>query len=732
MDSSEDTPKRYTLLYIMARTILPTTTTAAAAVVQLWQQQQQQQQQQLHRRTVFVAAAARRLLFFQKETRQRQEYRYGGSGCGGGTWSLRSSLSQQSSSWTVNPETGRVSHPRSRHVYQVKVGLELHAQLHIPTKLFSNAPNGAQAASSTWQQYHPNALVHPYDVAVPGWYPTAPSKEAVQCAILVAAALQCRDIATSRFERKHYLYADLPHGYQVTQQRWPLARHGMVVLSDNENDKNTEDQAADADAAAAAAATVCRIDRIQLEQDTAKTTTYTTTTDTGTIVSRVDANRAGVALVEIVTHPDLCSAAQAAACVATIQALLQHSRTSLAQLQHGHLRVDVNVNIYVPIEIDMAHGNPAALPSHPRVEIKNVNSLQHVHDCIQYEAVRQAHVLEQCLLATSAESSVLGSATATPSSLGMETRTWNASTRQTEWIRNKDSDADYRFLPEPDLPLLVLDDSVLNGCATVAEFIARHLPELPRAVRHRWQRDCQLPFALCRVLSLHVATVEFYDAAMKAARTSDYSNTDTTTTDTTTTTTTTRTKPTVANTALLTANLLANELFGLVKKHFLPHPDHVDHPDGTSASSTSDHDVSMETSHVTPRQLGTVVRMVQEGLVSNTMAKALLSILYTEYPKDTCPRQVATERHWTLIVDAATLSQLCHHVISLHPDEVRVYHRGGKFVAKMLKLFTGKVMAASRGQAHPERLAEVLAECLANTVVPPSPSPEPPPRTTQP
>jgi Asp-tRNA(Asn)/Glu-tRNA(Gln) amidotransferase B subunit len=271
---------------------------------------------------------------------------------------------------------------------------------------------------------------------------------------------------------------------------------------------------------------------------------------------------------------------------------------------------------------------------------------------------------------------------------------------------------------------------VLKGCATVAEFVQCHLPELPHAVRRRWHRDYKLPLALCRVLSQHVATVEFLDAAVSAALADDDDDgkidaAGPTTTTTTMTTMTTRAKPTAATTALLTANLLANELFGLVKKHFV-YPDQVDHQNGgTTTGSSSSDDMSMETSHVTPRQLGTVVRMVQEGLVSNTMAKTLLSILY-EYPKDTCPRRVAAERRWTLIVDATQLQQLCLDVMAQHPDEVRVYHRGGKFVTKMLKLFTGKAMAESRGQAHPERLAEVLAECLAHSTVQPLSQPEPP------
>jgi aspartyl-tRNA(Asn)/glutamyl-tRNA(Gln) amidotransferase subunit B len=186
------------------------------------------------------------------------------------------------SSWTADSLTGVVSTKgKGSPLFQTVIGLEIHAQLDIPTKLFSGCP--LPKTSSLHQP--PNTSVWPFDVGVPGFLPRV-SQEAVQAAVLSAVATKCRIPAVSRFERKHYFYADSPLGYQITQQRWPLAREGVLVCQKEQKKKRKKGDSGDTFST--------RIERIQLEQDTGKTIN---TTHDGITESLVDFNRAGCALI---------------------------------------------------------------------------------------------------------------------------------------------------------------------------------------------------------------------------------------------------------------------------------------------------------------------------------------------------------------------------------------------------------------------------------------------------
>lgn len=325
-------------------------------------------------------------------------------------------------SWSVHSETGVVSR-KKEPLFQTIIGLEIHAQLDIPTKLFSAAKTTSSLVTHT-----PNTLHTPFDLAVPGVLPTC-SRSAVQAAVLTAAALHCEISPNSRFERKHYHYADLPFGYQITQQRWPIARNGTLRWKGR----------------------AVGIDRIQLEQDTGKTTTTTrvefldgnndndqSPATATTTLSLVDFNRAGSALVEIVMNPDLRSSLEAAEAVETLRKLLKHIRTCNGKMEEGSLRVDLNVSIQ-PISEDES---TTATVGGNRVEVKNLNSLKQVQQAAEYEAIRQAKLFED-------------------GQSFRETRTFNPRSGETVLIRKKEQEEDYRFMPEPDLPPVVLNEKVL-------------------------------------------------------------------------------------------------------------------------------------------------------------------------------------------------------------------------------------------------------------------------------
>jgi aspartyl-tRNA(Asn)/glutamyl-tRNA(Gln) amidotransferase subunit B len=576
-------------------------------------------------------------------------------------------------------ETGVVSH-QGKPRYQTVLGLEIHAQLDISTKLFSGCPR--TKGTSLYQT--PNSSVWPFDVAVPGWLPRL-SQEAVQAAVLSAAALQCHLPPVSRFERKHYFYADLPLGYQMTQQRWPLAKNGTLkcprkqTKRGNKSLQNNKGQPDEEDTFMSLS-----IDRIQLEQDTGKTIVMTNPV-TRQKESLVDFNRAGQALIEIVFAPDLRSMVDAATAVETLRLLLKHIGTCNGKLEEGSLRCDVNISI-APLDHDGNDTDTLTLTTTQqlqertgnRVEVKNLNSLRQIQEASRYEALRQAQ----------ADYDNVPTA--------QETRTFDVQTGQTVKIRSKEGAKDYRFFPEPDLPPLVLNEQVLDGM-TLEEFVASRLPELPEAARHRLQRDYRLSDYMATVIVGDPSAVHMFDEAVHVAllQVSNDSDGDKTKE---------RQKHTISEVA---ANLLCNELFALVREY---ETQQLIQEGQLDVAGTT----SVQYSKVTGSQLGGVVVLVLEGTISKTMAKQLLRVLYEEHTElQNVPlRQVAQDRGFQLITDASTIHQLCRQVIEQHPSEMDRYKLGGKYATKINKFFLGKVMAASQGNAHPERLREILTEVL--------------------
>lgn len=289
----------------------------------------------------------------------------------------------------------------------MKVGLEIHAQLQVSSKLFSESPT---KLSST-----PNAAVSFFDAAYPGTLPTL-NKGFVSQAVRAALALNCKFNNLSKFERKHYFYQDLPHGYQITQRLFPFAHSGLLKFSyysDGDSASTTDKISSFGQVS---------IDRIQIEIDSGKSIH-----DQHPSHTLVDLNRAGVGLIEIVFNPDLCSPEQAAATLRTTREILRHIGVCDGNLETGSMRCDVNVSVHphasVPLDIALGRNNRS------RVEIKNLSSIQRVRDAVVFEAARQIACLEA------------GEA------LGNETRAFDPDSGKTYKIRDKEDSVDYRFMP---------------------------------------------------------------------------------------------------------------------------------------------------------------------------------------------------------------------------------------------------------------------------------------------
>ena len=330
--------------------------------------------------------------------------------------------------------------------WEVVIGLEVHAQVSSQAKLFSGASASFGAA--------PNENVSLVDAAMPGMLPVI-NRECVYQAIRTGLGLKAQINLTSVFDRKNYFYADLPQGYQISQFKHPIVGEGVlrIVLADG----STRD---------------IGIERLHLEQDAGKSMH-----DQHPSKSYIDLNRTGVALMEIVSRPDMRSAAEAAAYVRKLRSILRYLGTCDGNMEEGSLRADVNVSVRRP-----------GAEFGTRTETKNLNSLRFIQQAIDYEVARQIELIED------------------GGTVDQETRLFDTNTGTTRTMRSKEDAHDYRYFPDPDLlPLVVMQKEV--------DDLAAALPELPDDIRDRLINDYGLSAYDASVITEERDTAEFYEVA---------------------------------------------------------------------------------------------------------------------------------------------------------------------------------------------------------------------------
>ncbi|KFX98442.1 hypothetical protein O988_04335, partial [Pseudogymnoascus sp. VKM F-3808] len=302
--------------------------------------------------------------------------------------------------------------------WELTCGIEIHAQLNTPTKLFSEAPT---APSPT-----PNTNVTPFDLAIPGTQPVFQPTTLIP-AVRAALALNCTIHNTSTFDRKHYFHWDQPAGYQLTQFYSPFATDGHITLYEHDG-ISPEDFPE----------VTIGIKQVQMEQDTAKT--ITTTTPDGSESHLIDYSRVGTPLIEIITHPDLHHPRTAAALVRKIQTLLHSVNACVIGMESGGLRADVNVSVRPRENASAELGQ--------RTEIKNLSSYKSIRDAIIAERTRQIDVIQSGGV-------VLG-----------ETRGFSIGDSQTRRLRAKEGEVDYRYMPDPDVPPVVIGEDLIEHLAS--------------------------------------------------------------------------------------------------------------------------------------------------------------------------------------------------------------------------------------------------------------------------
>ncbi len=303
--------------------------------------------------------------------------------------------------------------------YEMTIGIECHVQLATTSKLFSGADNDARESE-------PNSVINPIDFGLPGMLPVL-NRRAVELAVKAGKALNATIAEVSRFDRKHYFYPDLPKGYQISQMYQPIILGGFV------------------EAPLESGGTVkVRIHHAHLEEDAGKLTHHGT-------YSLVDLNRAGTPLIEVVSEPDIHSTAEAKAFATELHRLMTYAEVTHGNLYHGNMRFDVNISV--------AKKGSDVLGT--RAEVKNLNSFRSVERAAQYEFERQVALLEK------------------GEKIVQETRGWDDASGKTSSQRSKEDAQDYRYMPDPDIPPVVLTKDDI-------ETIQRDVPTLPNIYRQEW------------------------------------------------------------------------------------------------------------------------------------------------------------------------------------------------------------------------------------------------------
>ena len=331
--------------------------------------------------------------------------------------------------------------------WNLVIGIEIHAQVNSKSKLFSSSPTDFGSK--------PNSQVSLIDAAMPGMLPVI-NKFCIEQAVKSGIGLNAKINKKSIFDRKNYFYQDLPQGYQISQYKDPIVGEGFVEIETENGQKKIG------------------VERLHLEQDAGKSLH-----DQDPNFTFVDLNRSGIALMEIVSKPDMSSPEEAVEYVRKVRSILRYLGTCDGNMEQGSLRADVNVSVNKP-------GNELGT----RCEIKNLNSFKFIHAAIVYEAKRQIKLIEQ------------------GESVNQETRLFNTQSGETRSMRSKEDAHDYRYFPDPDLLPLTLDDDWIRG-------LQDSIPELPDQIKERFINEYSLSSYDANIIVSDKATSEYFEDVVK-------------------------------------------------------------------------------------------------------------------------------------------------------------------------------------------------------------------------
>ena len=475
--------------------------------------------------------------------------------------------------------------------YELVVGLEVHAQLSTQSKAFSSDSAAFGAG--------PNQHVSVISLGHPGTLPRI-NKRMVEYAVKMGLACNCTINLTNTFARKNYFYADLPKGFQTTQDQSPICLGGNVTVKlANGTSKDIA------------------IHHIHMEDDAGKSMHENHCDD-----SLIDLNRAGVPLIEIVSQPDMHSSEEAGLFLTEIRKLLRYLDICDGNMEEGSMRCDANIS--VRLKGAQTFGN--------RCEVKNLNSIRNVQRAIEHEFARQVSVIEN------------------GGHIDQNTLNFNADTGETSVLRSKEMANDYRYFPEPDLMPIVLTEAYVKQ-------LKDNLPALPHQLHKKYTDQLGLSEYDASVITADKEVALYFEELIK--HTNNY-------------------------------KAAAHILMGPVKSH---------------ANETGEH---ITTDHIHPEKLAGIIKLVEAGLINNSVASHKLFPALLRSPGKTA-EQLAGELNLLITTDGNDVSQYIQQALAKFPDKVIEYRKGKKGV---VGLFMGEIMKYSKGKIDPQKTNQLLIKEL--------------------
>lgn len=490
--------------------------------------------------------------------------------------------------------------------YEPVIGLEVHVQLQTDAKIFS--PDATAFGAD------PNTQVDPVSLGHPGTLPVL-NEKVVNYALRLGLATHCSVSDRSVFARKHYFYPDLPKGYQISQYDTPICYDGFVEIFPEEDE--------DADPAGAASKRI-GLTRIHMEEDAGKSIHDDRQT-------RLDFNRCGVPLLEMVTEPDLRSPREASLFLQRLRQLVRYLGISDGNMEEGSLRCDANVSV-----------RPRGREQFgTRTELKNMNSMRHVEQALDYEIARQTAALEA------------GDA------ISQQTLLWDPDAGTTRPMRSKEEAHDYRYMPDPDLVEIVIDDDQVDE-------VRASLPELPRERRRRFVEEIGLPPYDARVLTEERAVADYFEAALdqlfKRTKGGD----------------------TEAQ-AKLVSNLVMSEVLRVLNER----------------------SIEISDLPVEPERLAQLAFLRVQDKVSSNGAQEIFEVMLEAVDKSA--GKIADERDLIQVSDVEAIVPVVETVLDDNPEQVQTYLDGKE---GLLGFFIGQVRRAFDGAPDPEVIRDVLRDQL--------------------
>ena len=476
--------------------------------------------------------------------------------------------------------------------YEAVIGLETHVEIRSESKMFCSCANRSGA--------EPNTNVCPVCMGYPGVLPV-PNRYAIYAAVRAGLLTECTIAKFSKFDRKSYFYPDMPKNYQISQYDLPFCEHGRIKLE------------GEGFSGAPLPDKYIGITRIHLEEDAAKLV------HSGD-KSGVDYNRAGVPLMEVVSEPDMRSADEAYAYLTSLKEIMRYGGIGDCDMEKGQMRCDVNISLRPVGQQEFG----------TKIELKNLNSFRAVHRAIDYEIWRQADLLDRGIV------------------IRQETRGWNDDLGESYLMRTKEAAHDYRYFPDPDLMPVVFTDEEI-------EAIRATLPELPEAMRKRFQEQYGITAYDATVLTSDKELAAWFDAAARLAKTPK-----------------------------MVANWISSELLRLL----------------------GEDKISINECKITPAALAELTDVISSGAINGKIGKEVFAEMYAS---GKTPKVIIEEKGLVQVSDTGAIAAIVAEAIEKNPKQVDEYRAGNE---RVLQYMVGQVMKLSKGKANPQMAIAELKKQL--------------------